>query len=205
MSGWQASLRTPVMSIAEPASDVDLLRAVPHDVTAFEDLYRRYVRRVTAFAATRCSCAEDVADVVAQTFVRLLDAAGNYDPARGEPAPFVLGIAANVARDVGRHRGRQRALVSKLAGRDMLDADDIERAEAAIDAARAVATTVGEALDAIPPSEQEMLRLVADGHSPGQAARRLGISPEAGWTRLSRARRRLRTRVSPTTDQEQRR
>jgi RNA polymerase sigma-70 factor, ECF subfamily len=189
------------MSNAEAASDADLVAAVPYDVAAFEEFYRRHVRRVTAFAATRCSCVADVADVVAQTFVRLLDAAGNYDPVRGEPGPFVLGIAANVARDLHRLDGRHRALVAKLAGRDLLDADDIERAEAAIDAARA-AGAVRDALDAVPPGEQDMVRLVAAGHTPGQAARELGISPGAGWTRLSRARRRLRTHMT-TTDQEQ--
>jgi RNA polymerase sigma factor (sigma-70 family) len=193
--------RTPGMSNVDAASDADLLAASVHDASAFEALYRRYVRRVTGFAATRCSCAADVADVVAQTFVRLLDAAGNYDPARGEPAPFVIGVAANVARDLHRHNGRHRALASRLAGRDMLDADDIERAEAAIDAARA-AGPVRDALDAVPSGEQDMLRLVAAGHTPGQAARELGISPGAGWTRLSRARRRLRSHLT-TTDEEQ--
>jgi RNA polymerase sigma factor (sigma-70 family) len=189
------------MSNADAASDADLLAACQHDASAFEDLYRRYVRRVTGFAATRCSCAADVADVVAQTFVRLLDAAGNYDPARGEPAAFVLGVAANVARDVHRLKGRHRALVARLAGRDLLDADDIERAEAAIDAARA-AGTVRDALGTVPAGEQDMIRLVAAGHTPGQAAHELGISPEAGWTRLSRARRRLRSHLT-TTDEEQ--
>jgi hypothetical protein len=40
--------------------------ALPHDLGAFGAFYERYVDRVTAFAARRCSCAEDVADVVAQ-------------------------------------------------------------------------------------------------------------------------------------------
>src|SRR5688572_18165436 len=78
------------------ADDAELLAAVPHDVDAFEAVYRSHVRRVTGFAVGRCSSAEDVADVVAQTFVRLLGAAGRYDPALGRPEAYVLGIAANV-------------------------------------------------------------------------------------------------------------
>jgi RNA polymerase sigma-70 factor, ECF subfamily len=187
------------MGTAEGATDADLLVAVAADAAAFEVFYRRYVRRVAAFAAARCAGADDVADAVAQTFVRLLGAAGRYDPERAEPAPFVLGIAANVIRDQQRRRQRQRLLVSRLSGPELLDDDDIARVEAAIDAARA-AGPLREAVAAVPPGEQAMLRLVADGRTPAQAARELGIPPGAGWTRLSRARRRIRTKV--TTDEE---
>jgi RNA polymerase sigma-70 factor (ECF subfamily) len=182
------------MTIAEPASDADLLAAVPTDAAAFERFYRRYVRRVAGFAAKRCTCAEDVADVVAQTFVRLLGAARSYDPARGEPAPFVLGVAANVVRDLHRARSRREALVTRVSGAALLSPDDIERAEAAIDAARA-AGPVREAVAGVPPGERAVLELVADGRTPGQAAEELGITPGAAWTRLSRARRRLRDRL----------
>jgi RNA polymerase sigma factor (sigma-70 family) len=188
------------MQIVGEAGDAELLAATPSDMAAFEELYRRYVRRVAAFAAVRCSCAEDVADAVALTFVRLLDAAGRYDPDRGRPDAFVFGIAANVIRDVHRRGSRQRALVSRLAGRGLLDEDDIERVDAAIDAAQA-AGRVLDALDGVPPGEQAMVRLVAGGRTPGEAAAQLGISSGAGWTRLSRARRRLRT-DAPATDEE---
>jgi N utilization substance protein A len=64
-----------------------------------------------------------------------------------------------------------------------------------VDAARTAGAVTG-ALDDVPTGEREMLRLVADGRTPGEAAAELGISPGAGWTRLSRARRRLRTLVN---------
>src|SRR6266511_3647195 len=114
------------MRMADSAGDAELLAAVAEDWSAFEAFYVRYFKRVTAFAARRCSCAADVADVVAQTFVRLLSAAERYDPARAQPAAFVFGIAANVVRDLHRSGARRQALVSKLAGRDLLDDDDIE-------------------------------------------------------------------------------
>jgi len=98
-------------------------------------------------------------------------------------------------RELHRSAARRRALVSKLAGRDLLDDDDIERIEAAVDAVQA-AGALTDALDDVPPGEREMLLLVADGRTPGQAADELGISPGAAWTRLSRARRRLRALVS---------
>jgi RNA polymerase sigma-70 factor (ECF subfamily) len=190
------------MSRPDPPSDAALLASLAHDKAAFEAFYRRHVRRVTTFAAGRCATAEDVADVVAQTFVRLLDVADRYDPDRAEPLAFVCAIAANLARDQHRGEARRRALVSKLAGRDLLDPGEVEQIDTAIDAARAVGP-VHEALDSVPPGEQEMLRLVAEGRSPGQAAEELGISPGAAWTRLSRARRRVRDQLTPAaTDQE---
>jgi RNA polymerase sigma factor (sigma-70 family) len=187
----------------EPPADADLLAAAHHDVAAFEAVYRRHVRRVTGFAASRCASAEDVADVVAQTFVRLLAAAGRYDPNRGDPAAYVLGIAANVMREHHRRAARQTALLARLSGRDLLDADDIERIDAAIDAARR-APGARRALDEVPSGERAVLHLVADGHSTRQAAHELGISPGAARTRLSRARRRVRDLMT-TTDQERER
>lgn len=91
--------------------------------------------------------------------------------------------------------------MSRLAGRDLLGGDDIERIDAAIDAFRAAGALV-DALEEVPSGEREMLRLVADGHTPGEAADELGISPGAGWTRLSRARRRLRALVNDTSTGE---
>lgn len=188
------------MSRADPATDAELLAAVPSDPAAFEAFYRRYVRRVMGFAVKRCSSAEDAADVVAHTFVRLISVARRYDPSRGRPDTFVLGITVNVLRDQQRRNARHRAVVAKLAGRDLLEPDDVDRIDAAIDAA-ATAVRLGDAMDAIPPGEQEMLRLVANGQSPGQAAAQLGISYPAGRARLSRARRRLR-RLSTLPDEE---
>src|SRR5215470_3968638 len=150
------------MRRAEDRGDAELLAAAPTDPAAFEAFYRRHVRRVAAFAATRCAGVDDVADVVAQTFVRLLDAARRYDPDRAEPAAFVLGIAANVARDLQRRQARQRALVFRLSGPALLDGDDTARIEEALDAARA-APALRAAVAAVPPAEQAVLRLVADG------------------------------------------
>jgi len=175
--------------------DRALLVRASWDGAAFEAFYRRYVRRVTAFAARRCRSADDVADVVAQTFFRLIEASSRYDPERAAPAAFVLGIAANVAREVDRGHARRDALVSRLSGRDLLDGDESERVEAAVDAAHQ-ARDLGGALDAISPAEQQMLRMVAAGHTPGQAAQQLGISAGAARVRLARARAHVRSQVS---------
>jgi RNA polymerase sigma factor (sigma-70 family) len=189
--------------MGDPASvtDAQLLAVATDDVSAFEELYRRHVCRVTAFATRRCASAEDVADVVAQTFLRLLRVADRYDPGRGDPSAFVLAIAANIVRD--QHRGirRQRALVSRLSGRDLLDADDTGRIEAAIDAAR-TGRAVRAALEGVPDGEGQVLRLVAGGASPSEAAATLGITPGAARVRLARARHRIRTKLAVRNEEQ---
>jgi RNA polymerase sigma-70 factor (ECF subfamily) len=132
--------------------------------------------------------------VVAQVFVHLLRVADRYDPARGAPGAFVFAVAGNVLRDHQRRSRRHRALVHRLAGRDLLSADEIELVEAAIDAARA-APAVEAALAGVSDGDGEVLRLVAAGASPAEAARALGISPGAARGRLFRARRRVRSRL----------
>jgi RNA polymerase sigma-70 factor (ECF subfamily) len=178
----------------EGAGERELLVRAASDVAAFEAVYRRYVRRVTAYAVRRCRSADDVADVVAQTFFRLITAAARYDPARAEPVAFVYGIAANVIREHDRRLQRQQSLVHRLIGHDLLDGDEAERVDAAIDAA-ARARGLGDALGSISAAEQDVLRLVAGGRTPGQAAAELGISAGAARVRLARARRRLRGRL----------
>ena len=174
------------------ADDADLLDRAPTDGAALEAFYRRYVRQVTGFAARRCGSAADVADAVAETFDRLLRSARRYDPDRGPVASFVFAIAASTIADQYRRNARQRSLATRLRGRDLLVDDDVARIETAIDAAQALAT-LAPALAALPADQSEVLHLVADGLSPTEAARELGISPNAARIRLSRARGRVRT------------
>jgi RNA polymerase sigma-70 factor (ECF subfamily) len=184
---------------APSADDVTLLRRAAGDHRALEALYRRYVRRVTAFAARRCATADDVADAVAETFDRLLRSAHRYDPERGPVVAFVFAIAGSTIAEQHRQSVRRQALADRLQGRDLLDDDDVARIDTALDAALSVAA-LAPALDALPAADGEILRLVADGMSPTEAAHELGISANAARTRLSRARRRVRDLAAGATD-----
>jgi cytochrome P450 len=94
-----------------------------------------------------------------------------------------------------------RALVSRLSGRDLLQPDDIERVAAVLDARRS-ADAVQEATATVPPGESAVFRLVAGGRSASEAAHDLVISPGAAWTRLSRARQRIRTALSRPDEED---
>lgn len=175
--------------------EAGLMARAAHDEAAFEALYRRYVRRITAYAARRCATPEDVADVVAQTFVRLLHRSAAYDPDRGTVASFVYALAAREVADHHRARTRRRRLADRVAGRALLGDDDHARLEQVLDARRS-ASGLAPALAELAPGEDAVLRLVADGLTPAEAARRLAITPEAARARLARARRRVRDHLS---------
>src|SRR6266508_4382278 len=136
------------MGNLEATDDAALLSRAVGDFVALEALYRRYVRRVTAFAARRCATADDVADAVAETFDRLFRSAHRYDPDRGSVASFLFAIAESEVADQHRRVARQQALTARLRGRDLLDDDDVSRIETAIDASLSV-TALEPALDGL--------------------------------------------------------
>jgi RNA polymerase sigma factor (sigma-70 family) len=169
-------------------TDRDLLGWLGADPAAFELFYRRHVDLVIAFAARRVREPADVADLVANTFVVVLTAASGYDASRGEPTAWLLGIAARLIAGARRRRGRELAATARIAGRRLLDQGDIERLEERIDAARSSQAVI-DAIGQLKPRAREALLLVgADGLTPGEAARVLGISPAAFRMRLSSAR-----------------
>jgi RNA polymerase sigma factor (sigma-70 family) len=175
----------------DESDDIGLLRRLPADPHAFEAFYRRHVDQVIGFTTRRVRDPADVADLVAATFLAVLTSAGSYDPGRGEPVAWLLGITARLIAGARRRQGRERAATARIAGRALIDASDIERLEERIDAARSSQAALA-ALGRLKPRAREALLLVsADGLTPAQAARVLGISPAAFRMRLSGARRAL--------------
>jgi RNA polymerase sigma-70 factor, ECF subfamily len=177
-------------------TDEDLLGCLSSDPAAFEVFYRRHVDRVVGFAARRVSEPADVADLVAATFVTVLTAARCYDPKRGEPRAWLLGITARLIANARRRKVRESAAMARIAGRRLIDQSDIDRLEERIDAVRS-SQAVLAALDRLRPRAREALLLVsAAGLRPAEAARVLGISPAAFRMRLSSARRALAKAVA---------
>src|SRR5580658_4517041 len=107
-------------------TDRDLLTRLSADPAAFETFYRRHVDRVLAFTARRVSEPADVADLVAATFVTVLTAARSYDPERGEPRAWLLGITARLIANARRRKVRESAAMARIAGRRLIDQSDID-------------------------------------------------------------------------------
>ena len=165
------------------------------DPDALEIFYRAYFDRVVAFVSRRCSSPEDVADVVADVFVEAIRSAGRFDPSRGEPLGWLLGIASNLLASSRRARRRQRELESILSGRQLLESDDYSRLESRIDAAR-LAAALERALRHLSDRERALIELVhVEGLSALEAANALRVGPGHARMMLTRARRKLLRRM----------
>lgn len=173
-------------------SDEELLAVVPRDAQAFAEFYRRHVDKVIGFALRRLDHPEDVADLVAAVFVRVIESADRFDPRRGRALPWLFGVAANALADERRRQARADRAVQRLAGRRYLDPDDHVRVEERLDAETSTRRLYA-AVRELSAREREAIALVVlDGLAPAQAAEALGVRPIALRARLARARRKLR-------------
>jgi RNA polymerase sigma-70 factor (ECF subfamily) len=177
-------------------TDAQLLARLGENAEALQTFYVRHVGAVTGFLARRCRTPEDLADAVAQTFTEVIGSARRYDAARGNPTAWLFGIAAHAASAQWREQRRASGIAAAISGRRLLDEDDYARLEARIDASR-LRQSLADALQALPPSEREIVELVdIDGLAPAEAAGTLGINSAAARMRLARGRRRMRATLA---------
>jgi RNA polymerase sigma-70 factor (ECF subfamily) len=186
-----ASRAQPVTRRRAQSSDADLLRAAAAgDGDAFAALFRRHEAAVKRFAMRRCASADDVADLVADTFLAALRGAARFRGDADHALPWLLGIALHVAQRQHRSAARRLRLRRRAAtGLPRYAGEEAEAIIAAVDAARQ-APALEAALASLSRRDREVLELVAyDGLAPAEAAIALGISANAARVRLSRARR----------------
>jgi RNA polymerase sigma-70 factor (ECF subfamily) len=176
-------------------TDAGLLARLQGDPAALEMFYRRHRDRVVAYAVRRCRQPADVTDLVAATFLAVLEKPGSFDPRRGDAGAWLTGIAARQWLLLCRAERKQQDLRERVPARE-LSSDDIARLEDQIDAARA-SEPAWAALDQVDPCHSEVLRLVGpDGLTSREAAAALGISAGAFRVRLMRARRAVKRVLS---------
>jgi RNA polymerase sigma-70 factor (ECF subfamily) len=149
------------------------------------------VDEVTRFVARRVADPQLVADLTAEVFLAVIEAAAGYRGSHGGPRTWLYGIARNVIAAEFRRSAREQRAESLIAGRRLLDADDVDRLMDRIDACRQV-RELHEALRVLPEGERAVLELVSvDGLTVAEAAAVLSIRPVAARVRLHRARRAL--------------
>jgi RNA polymerase sigma-70 factor (ECF subfamily) len=165
------------------------LARISHDPDALEAFYTEHVTAVTRFVARRVADPHTVADLTAEVFLAVIDSAHSYRPGRGTQVAWLYGIARNVIAGERRRAAGELRAASRVAGRRLLDDDDIARLEERIDAESA-GRAACLALAGLPPDERAVLELVAvDGLPVIDAAGALGIRPGTARVRLHRARR----------------
>jgi RNA polymerase sigma-70 factor (ECF subfamily) len=171
---------------AEPS-----VRSIGSDPAAFTEFYRAHVDEVTRFVARRVADPQLVADLTAEVFLAVIEAAARYRGSHGGPRTWLYGIARNVIAAEFRRSAREQRAESLIAGRRLLDADDVERLTERIDAMRQV-RELHAALQALPEGERAVLELVSvDGLTVAEAAEVLRIRQVAARVRLHRARKAL--------------
>lgn len=146
----------------------------------FEEVFNACYEPVYRYAARRVA-ADAVQDVVSETF---LVAWRRHDELRGEPLPWLLGIARRVASTQRRGSARREALHERLHS---------EPASLPADGRASLHDSQLElALASLSERDREALTLVAwDGLDHRTAASVMGCSTGSLTVRLHRARRRL--------------
>ena len=188
MDSDRRALQAPLTgAAAEPR-----LRSIGTDPAAFTEFYRAHVDEVTRFVTRRVADPQLAADLTAEVFLAAIEAAARYRGSVGGPRTWLYGIARHVIAAEFRRSARERRAEGLIAGRRLLQADDVDRLAEKIDASRQVRELHRE-LQALPEGERAVLELVAvDGLTVAEAAAALGIRPVAARVRLHRARRALR-------------
>jgi len=146
-------------------------------------LFRCHHESITA-QLRRSVPADDVLDLVQETFRRAVENAHRLDPDRA--GAWLNAVARNVAADYHRRRGRQP---------DRASTDRYTEPVIDLDMPHQVAdrALVADALSGLPPSQRQIAYLCSGlGYTVPQAAAALGISPTAAKSRLTRTIERLR-------------
>ncbi|GGL58338.1 RNA polymerase sigma factor [Planomonospora parontospora] len=158
----------------------------------FETLYLACYPALYRYALRRCDSVDDVADVIAETFLvawRRLDDIPDGDAA----VLWLYGTARRVLANQRRGTSRRAALAARLRDELSVSRPTIS-ADARVDAVRT-------AFASLAPADREVLALACWEELTGpQIAAVLGCSSTAVRLRLHRARRRL-ARLLNTTDE----
>lgn len=147
---------------AGAVDDATLLRRVQTDDTvAFALLYDRFERRAFAVAHGIARDRTRAEDIVQDAFLSLWRECARYDPARGRPAAWILGIVRHRAIDAGR---RHRRHDSRRADGDRLEEqqparDDVEAATIERDQAAGVRAAMAQ----LPAEQREVIALAYFG------------------------------------------
>lgn len=167
------------------------VRRIGVDSKVFELFYRSHVRVVERFVARRVADPHTVADLTAETFLASVESAHRFDPAKGEPRAWLLGIAYRVVAGEQRRAARAWHAHTRDAGQRCLSEDSIAALDERLDAEQA-ARAVREALAGVPDGDRALLELRwVDGMTVAEIATALRLKQGTVRVRLHRARHRL--------------
>jgi RNA polymerase sigma factor (sigma-70 family) len=182
-----AHLRDVTTSKPEP----DIRSGRASDQVEFAVVYRDNVGPVTAFFARRCMEPQAVADLTSQTFVEAINSVHTYR-GRGPVRAWLIAIARRVWARHLEGKTADARLIDHLRGQLVLGHDEVEDLASRIDAQQDGQQLLAR-VSHLSKLEREAVELVdLIDLTPKQAARVLGVSPNALRVRLFRAHAQLR-------------
>jgi RNA polymerase sigma-70 factor, ECF subfamily len=153
------------------AEDADLLARVAGGDLGhpLEELYDRYAGRLYGLGLRLLGDPGLAEELVQETFVRLWQSAGRYDPQRGSVTSFVFTIARRLAIDLRRRpSSRPFAELEASQGADQEPGDAVDRL--------LVGLHVRDALNSLPDSQRQVLELLyLQDLTQRQVADRVGV------------------------------
>ncbi len=194
----------------EEASDASLIACVAErDHASFVLLMQRYKSRLFAFAC-KYTRDEDIAlDMVQETFARVFSHAAKYNPAFA-PSTWIFNITLNLCRDYNRRSKLRRCLSLDWMQKDDNGHDSAVFAEVLEDQngnveslleVRDRLTALDKAINELPHDLKAALILFhLEEHSQQECAKQLGITVKTVETRVYRARKILRKKLSPALE-----
>ncbi|MGW1503826.1 RNA polymerase sigma factor [Streptomyces mirabilis] len=165
--------------------------------SAFAELFDSYARAVYNHAFRLTADWSTAEDVMAATFLEAWRLRERVDHEGGSLRPWLLGIATNTARNQCRSNRRYRQAAQAAAAAELSVPDHAEDVAGQVDDRRRLATAL-TALATLRPPEREVIALcLGEGLDYEAAAEALGIPVGTVASRLSRARKKLRTLTDP--------
>jgi len=186
------------------ASEADLVRGVRGgSLSAFEEIYRRYVRRIYNLVLRMVSPAQEAEDLTQEIFLQVFRNFGSFQE-RSSLYTWIYKIASNICLQFRKKLRRYRDLapldtvsemeINEFAPEPLRSPDrEAER--------RQILTQLTEAIHMLPAAQRLVIALgPIQGHDYQEMAHMLDVTPDVIKGRLHRARRKLHRAVFPEED-----
>jgi len=181
----RAGLRTPDI-VKDDTDEALMMRIAKGDRIAARTLMGRCLPRVVGMANRMLNDAVEAEDIAQETFIRVWNAAGRWEPGRAKVSTWIGRIAINLCYD--RMRKRREVLTDTPPDRPDISADQ----EAELSRSQ-TAQKIRAALVNLPDRQKRALELVHfQEMSNIEAAEIMSVSVDALESLLSRGRRKLK-------------